>query len=517
MKTRKPAETRTRPLKGKRPVSPASIETRGKRIPGNPLNRSRRESDNLLNNLIDQSPVPMWISDGGGTLMRINRACLDLMRIREEEVLGKYNVLRDDIVERQGLMPLVERVFRNAETVHFEITYDTSSLEQLKLGDSASVRLATTIFPIRDKNGRLAHAVIQHEDVTERKRAEEALRRSNELYRAITENVRDVIWILRLSDMRFTYLSPSIRNLRGYTPEEVRNQSPDEVLTPESFERFNRELSLLLNSWSTGGGREPLSIFEVDQPHRDGSIVNTEVTVTPLRDDGNRIVEILGVSRDVTDRKRAKEALRIQFEESEKNRQRAEFLAELVERSSQPLGVGYPDGRFGVVNSAFCELLGVSREELLETDWSEGVTPKEWRDIERAKLEELHRTGRSIRYEKEYLRRDGVRVPVELLVHLVRREDGSPDFYYSFVTDLTERKRAADALLRRTKELEASAEELGRFNRAMVGRECRMIELKAEINALCAELGRPARYEAGAASGRTEEPGIRDPRGTDGA
>ena len=75
-------------------------------------------------------------------------------------------------------------------------------------------------------------------------------------------------------------------------------------------------------------------------------------------------------------------------------------------------------------------------------DWARALTPPEWREIERAKLEELHRTGQPVRYEKEYLRKDGSRVPIELLVHLRKDDEGQPAFYYSFLTDLTERKQA---------------------------------------------------------------------------
>ncbi len=142
---------------------------------------------------------------------------------------------------------------------------------------------------------------------------------------------------------------------------------------------------------------------------------------------------------DITDRKRAEEALR---EREQENR----LLADLLENSDQPFAVGYPDGRLGILNRAFERLTGYSRAELTTMDWARALTPSEWREIERAKLEELHRTGQPVRYEKEYLRKDGSRVPIELLVHLRRNDEGQPAFYYSFLTDLTERKQAEEAL-----------------------------------------------------------------------
>ncbi|MGA2401961.1 MAG: PAS domain S-box protein, partial [Syntrophobacteraceae bacterium] len=84
--------------------------------------------------------------------------------------------------------------------------------------------------------------------------------------------------------------------------------------------------------------------------------------------------------------------------------------------------------------------------------------PPEWLPIEQLKLEELHLTDKPVRYEKEYIRKDGSRVPVELLVHLVTDSVGAPQYYYSFLTDITERKRAEEALSLRESYLTAILE-----------------------------------------------------------
>ena len=118
-------------------------------------------------------------------------------------------------------------------------------------------------------------------------------------------------------------------------------------------------------------------------------------------------------------------------------RREKEFLANLVENASQPFAVGYPDGRLGLLNRAYEQLTGYSAAELRALDWSATLTPPEWRELEKQKLDELRRTGQPVRYEKEYVRKDGSRVPVELLVHLVCDAEGKPEYYYSFLTDIT--------------------------------------------------------------------------------
>jgi len=134
-----------------------------------------KDTQTFLDSIVEQSPYAMWISDESGTLIRLNPACCDLLHITAEEVVGKYNVLRDSLVEEQGFLPLVKAVFEEGSTARFVIAYDSSRLKPLKLERAASVTLDVTIFPIRDATGRITNAVIQHVDITERKRMEERL------------------------------------------------------------------------------------------------------------------------------------------------------------------------------------------------------------------------------------------------------------------------------------------------------------------------------------------------------
>ncbi len=156
------------------------------------------------------------------------------------------------------------------------------------------------------------------------------------------------------------------------------------------------------------------------------------------------------------------EAIRLRDEVLQSQKQN-EFLANIVENSSQAFGVGYPDGRLGLTNKAFEQLTGYSSDELRSIDWSRTLTPPEWLEIEQKKLAELHDTGLPVRYEKEYVRKDGRRVPIELLVHLIRDADGTPLYYYSFITDITERKEVGKTLAARTSQLEESNKELESF------------------------------------------------------
>jgi PAS domain S-box-containing protein len=171
------------------------------------------------------------------------------------------------------------------------------------------------------------------------------------------------------------------------------------------------------------------------------------------------------------------ETLRLQDrlrETAEQNR----ILSNLLDRSEQPFGIGYTDGKLGYINAAFERLTGYSRKELEAIDWVNVLTPSQWRSMEKAKLDELHLTGQPARYEKEYVRKDGTRVPIELLVHLIKDNQGLPQYYYSFITDISERKRVEETLAGARVELEQRVAE----------RTAELQQLTAQLRALAGEL-----------------------------
>jgi PAS domain S-box-containing protein len=147
-------------------------------------------------------------------------------------------------------------------------------------------------------------------DITERKEAEERLRISEEHYRMLASNISDVIWVMDLPSRRLTYVSPSVQQRRGYRPEEVMAQPIEASLTPESAKYVDEQIRLALSRIETEDPSKQVQTLQIDQPHRDGRIVHSEVMTRYLLDAGGKPTAIVGVSRDVTERKAADQALR---------------------------------------------------------------------------------------------------------------------------------------------------------------------------------------------------------------
>jgi PAS domain S-box-containing protein len=137
-------------------------------------------------------------------------------------------------------------------------------------------------------------------------------------------------------------------------------------------------------------------------------------------------------------RKRAVEAL-------EQTTKELRFLNDLIGQTTQPLAVTELDGRLLRFNHAFEKLTGYSRDELLALSYQQ-LTPAQWHDFEAQQIKSLFATGQSVRYEKEYRRKDGTSVPIELVLDTYRDAAGKPQYLYAFVTDITERKQEEEAL-----------------------------------------------------------------------
>ncbi len=134
-----------------------------------------KKSETFLNSLIDQSPYSMWISDENGTMIRLNQACCSLFNTSKEEAINIYNLFTDNLIREQGHLEKIETVFNAGKIVRFDINYDTSILKNIKLKPKHLI-LDVTIFPIKNEYGKVTNAVIQHIDITERRKSEEKIK-----------------------------------------------------------------------------------------------------------------------------------------------------------------------------------------------------------------------------------------------------------------------------------------------------------------------------------------------------
>ncbi|MCK4599865.1 PAS domain S-box protein [Candidatus Bipolaricaulota bacterium] len=275
---------------------------------------------------------------------------------------------------------------------------------------------------------RLRQRVAELEQAeTERKQAEEMLRETRDYLENLINyaNAPIIVWD---PEFRITRFNRAFEHLTGYKADEVISQEVA-MLFPEA----NREESLHKIARTLSG--EYWESIEIPILRKDGETrLALWNSANIYAEDGKTLLAIIAQGTDITERERAEEALR-------ESQEHAQFLADVLERSSQPFAVGYPDGQLMTYNTAYCKLLGYSKEELHELQWLTDLTPPEWREVVAKAAEEMGRTGQPQHFEKEYIRKDGSRVPVEVFAHPIFDSKGNIQYFYSFFTDITERKR----------------------------------------------------------------------------
>ncbi|HEX9023969.1 MAG TPA: PAS domain S-box protein, partial [Geobacteraceae bacterium] len=183
------------------------------------------------------------------------------------------------------------------------------------------------------------------------KQVEEALRRSEEQYRFVTENVSDAIWQLD-GEMRFVFVnSPQNADatLLGYTREELIGASLLSFLPPEGIEEITRASALRMEAEARGEASGPIR-YEIRMRHKDGRYIWVETDVTPYRNESGAIVGYVGVTRNISGRREAADAVR--------------KLSTIVEQSPVSIVITDPDGTIEYVNPTFCVQTGYTHEEV---------------------------------------------------------------------------------------------------------------------------------------------------------
>jgi PAS domain S-box-containing protein len=309
-----------------------------------------------------------------------------------------------------------------------------------KSGEIRPLSISTSI--IKKEDGKI-HVLAIMQNIEKHKEAEAALKKSEERYRILSENVRDVIWT-RDMNLRLTFVSPSIMEQQGYTVEEAMVRTPEETWPPDSLKFVQKVLTEELEIEKKG--KKDLSrsrTLEVEVKCKDGSTIWTEAKMSFLRDQNGIPTGIIGVTRDISERKQAEEAMR---ESEEKYRT-------VLEANPDPLVVYDMEGKVIYFNPAFTHVFGWTLTERLGKKMDVFVPKEAWRET-KMMIEKVQAGERFFNIETRRYNKKGEIIPVSVSGAIYKDKNGNPIGSVINLRDISHQKKL-EAQLQQAQKMEA--------------------------------------------------------------
>jgi len=306
-------------------------------------------------------------------------------------------------------------------------------------------------FRIRDRNGAerimegvginllddpaIAGFVMNVRDVSDQRRAEEALRATEERFRLITENMQDTVWLMD-ANLKLIWVSPSVARMQGYTPDELLRLPLERQVTPESLQvAFGLIEKYLIPERIANPRDEITASVDLELCRKDGSTFWVEAVITLLRDGQGAPAGFLGISRDTTERRAMEAALR---ESEEKHRLLFESAAEGI--------MIIQDEVTCLVNPALSQIMGYPIETITSRPFGGFIHPEDQDMVVDRHRRRMRGEAVETGYPFRIVTGDGREKWVEIHSRRIVWEDAPASL--NFIMDITERRQMEERLAR---------------------------------------------------------------------
>lgn len=393
------------------------------------------ESEKKYRDLFNNDLAGNFITTVNGEILLCNQAFARTFGFSSVEDALHFNVtgLYKNAEERKQLLKALQEK-KKLELVEQELIRPDGKIITILLNEVGEF----------DENDELVGTQGYLFDITERKKAEEELKKSISLYKLLSENMRDVVWLMDLK-MQTTYISSSIEKIRGYTFEEIEQMPLEKHLAPESLQivmsAFEEEKAKLKSDTNYSFNRT----LELEFYRKDGSSLWLENTFSIIRDENGLPVSILGEGRDITQRRQAEKALKLAHDELENlhnNLGEAIFSFDVVQNKMLQASLGHE------------AVFGYPREEFFKNPqlWYERVLTEDKPIVDAGYPFLL--SGESLQHEVRIVRADGQIRWIETKVNPTLDANGKLVLIDGIVSDITERKQIQEEIKKLNAELE---------------------------------------------------------------
>jgi PAS domain S-box-containing protein len=388
----------------------------------------RRLREHLLfqASLLDHVQNGVIATDCEGRIIYWNRAAEQMYGWTAAEVSGRsimdVTVPSGDAARASEIMNAV------AEHGRWEGEFDVCR----KDGSTFPAHVSDSV--IRNASGRAVGYVGVSRDISDQKRAEQALRQSEQKYRRIVESTTDGVWIVD-SNRTTVFVNERMARMLGYSVHEIIGVPATEIVASEDFAAATARFELCRHGVD--------GQYELRLRRKDGTQIWARISAGPMQDDNGDFVAVLRTVTDITTQKRIQQEI-----------EEAQFKFRRLFESNIIGVITANRERIIYANDLFLQMLCYTREEFESAGlpWRE-ITPPEYLPAGDRAVDELLRNGACAAFEKEYWRKDGVRVPVLIGAALY---NDKPE-WICFVLDMTERKKAERAVQRSNEELKQFA------------------------------------------------------------
>jgi len=378
--------------------------------------RAAEEAQGFLAAIVESSNSAIIAYSPTGIILTWNRGAEVLFGHSAGEAIGKHMSLVIPPERLAVLPPVIEHVLQGKAYPQF----DGVGLHR----DGGKIPVSVTPSPIRNSAGEVVAVSVIHRDISARREAE----RTRALLASIVESSDDAIVGGGL-DGNIVSWNRAAEALFGYSAGEIIGKSIETLAPLDRREEIGRTRAAIEKLGTPVG-------FETVRQRKDGSPIDVSISACNTRNPAGEVVGSAAIYRDVGARLQAERKLR----ESEE-RFRGAF-----EHAPFGMSVSQLDGRFIQVNAALCRMLGYSERELLDISWPELTHPED-RESSLQRLEQLsHQPDLCLEAEKRYIHRAGHVIWARMRISMVRASGDQPAHYVVHVEDITERKRAEEAL-----------------------------------------------------------------------
>ncbi|MGE5499172.1 MAG: PAS domain S-box protein [Syntrophothermus sp.] len=398
------------------------------------------EYSSFFEQMFIQSATSTQILDRDGWCLRVNSKLCELFGVKPENIEGRvYNIFKDKEVIKNGVDKLLIKVFREKQTVTWDVHFDIGNAadsQKIVVKERKKVWYSNKAYPIVDRNGELMFVIIQHEDVSERFKAAEALKEGEGLFRATFENAQAGICITGLNG-RIIRANSKFTEMLGYSEAELTDRSFNEITYPADKKIGMSYLRRMIS------GEISKASFEKRYIHKNSSIVWVNISVGLVRDAASLPQYFVSHFQDITER--------IKYEDALIRDERKYRL--LFENNPLPMWIyDLKTLKFLEVNHAAIAKYGYSREDFHQ------MTLKDIRPISdvKALLQNIAsaKDDYSMTESWRHIKKNGDIIYVEIISHSIDYNGRKARMVLA--NDITERKKTQEELVKAKRDAEKS-------------------------------------------------------------